>query len=293
MAEFSGALYCIAFLFWSGFSLDRRRSCFFIGCFLCEFLGGFGFPRHGIASPGHKKIRFLRTQGCARMEKIPCPDAVTSSPFRKYPESAFAHYPRSLISLFRSNPPPMPKSSPRRFLSLAGGLASASFYIPYRGVKRWSWETYWLVGGFLAGSSRRWRWLPCSSRTSGRDSVRADARFALGLLLWRDVGVGGLTFGLTMRYLGIALGMAVALGFCAAFGTLVPPIFSRPDSTKSSTRSPGKPSCWGSSLSRSALGLAAWPACRRKANSPPKKKLRRSRSSTLARGCSLPPSPAS
>ncbi len=38
-------------------------------------------------------------------------------------------------------------------------------------------------------------------------------------------GLGGLTFGLTMRYLGIALGMAVALGYCAAFGTLMPPIF--------------------------------------------------------------------
>src|SRR5207237_1934976 len=41
-------------------------------------------------------------------------------------------------------------------------------------------------------------------------------------LLW---GLGGLTFGLTMRYLGMSLGMGVALGYCAAFGTLVPPIF--------------------------------------------------------------------
>src|ERR1700742_3168582 len=31
-----------------------------------------------------------------------------------------------------------------------GGLASASFYIPYRGVKKWSWETYWLVGFFFS-----------------------------------------------------------------------------------------------------------------------------------------------
>jgi L-rhamnose-H+ transport protein len=41
-------------------------------------------------------------------------------------------------------------------------------------------------------------------------------------VLW---GLGGLTFGLTMRYLGMSLGMAVALGYCAAFGTLMPPIF--------------------------------------------------------------------
>ncbi len=37
-------------------------------------------------------------------------------------------------------------------------------------------------------------------------------------------GFGGLTFGLTMRYLGMSLGMGVALGYCAAFGTLLPPI---------------------------------------------------------------------
>jgi L-rhamnose-H+ transport protein len=41
-------------------------------------------------------------------------------------------------------------------------------------------------------------------------------------VLW---GLGGLTFGLTMRYLGMSLGMAVALGYTAAFGTLMPPIF--------------------------------------------------------------------
>jgi len=40
-------------------------------------------------------------------------------------------------------------------------------------------------------------------------------------VLW---GFGGLTFGLTMRYLGMSLGMGVALGYCAAFGTLVPPL---------------------------------------------------------------------
>jgi L-rhamnose-H+ transport protein len=41
-------------------------------------------------------------------------------------------------------------------------------------------------------------------------------------VLW---GFGGLTFGLTMRYLGLSLGMATALGYTAIFGTLVPPIF--------------------------------------------------------------------
>jgi L-rhamnose-H+ transport protein len=107
-----------------------------------------------------------------------------------------------------------------------GGLASASFYIPYRGVKKWSWETYWLVGGFFS-----WIIAPLTLASLLVPELWASIAATPGTtLFWAYFfgamwGVGGLTFGLTMRYLGIALGMAVALGFCAAFGTLVPPIF--------------------------------------------------------------------
>jgi len=107
-----------------------------------------------------------------------------------------------------------------------GGLASGSFYVPYRAVRRWSWETYWLVGGFFS-----WiivPWLLASVMTN-RLAATLHATPASTLfwvyffgVLW---GFGGLTFGLTMRYLGMSLGMAVALGYCAAFGTLIPPIF--------------------------------------------------------------------
>ncbi|HSH96317.1 MAG TPA: L-rhamnose/proton symporter RhaT [Roseimicrobium sp.] len=108
-----------------------------------------------------------------------------------------------------------------------GGLASASFYIPYRGVRGWSWETYWLVGGFFS-----WIIAPTTFATILVPDLWATIGSAPGkALFWAYFfgalwGIGGLTFGLTMRYLGIALGMAVALGFCAAFGTLVPPIFA-------------------------------------------------------------------
>ena len=107
-----------------------------------------------------------------------------------------------------------------------GGLASASFYIPYRGVKRWSWETYWIVGGVFS-------WVIAPSVLASLlvpDVFTLIAAAPRSSLVWSYIfgilwGIGGLTFGLTMRYLGIALGMAVALGFCAAFGTLMPPIF--------------------------------------------------------------------
>ncbi len=113
------------------------------------------------------------------------------------------------------------------FYHWLGGLASASFYIPYRGVKRWSWETYWLVGGVFS-----WIIAPLSLAFLLVPGVSAILQAAPGkVLFWAYFfgamwGIGGLTFGLTMRYLGIALGMAVALGFCAAFGTLMPPIFN-------------------------------------------------------------------
>jgi L-rhamnose-H+ transport protein len=107
-----------------------------------------------------------------------------------------------------------------------GGLASGSFYVPYKGVKHWAWEIYWLAGGFFSWIIAPW--ILASLLTKDLLAVLGQAptsalfwAFFFGLL-W---GVGGLTFGLTMRYLGLSLGMAVVLGLCAAFGTLMPPIF--------------------------------------------------------------------
>lgn len=112
------------------------------------------------------------------------------------------------------------------FFHWLGGLASGSFYVPYRGVRRWSWETYWLVGGVFSWIIAPW--LIGHLMTKDLLAVLSEAStstlfwaFFFGLL-W---GIGGLTFGLTMRFLGLSLGMAVALGLCAAFGTLMPPIF--------------------------------------------------------------------
>jgi L-rhamnose-H+ transport protein len=114
-----------------------------------------------------------------------------------------------------------------------GGLSSASFYIPYRGVKKWAWETYWLVGGFFSWIIAPW--ILASAMTHDLWAVLTET--PVSTLFWTYFfgvlwGLGGLTFGLTMRYLGISLGMAVALGFCAAFGTLIPPIFHGEFATK-------------------------------------------------------------
>ena len=106
-----------------------------------------------------------------------------------------------------------------------GGLASASFYVPFRRVKGWSWETYWLVGGVVSWIMAPWFFAALLvprlfAVLSAAPRATLLFVFVFGIL-W---GFGGLTFGLTMRYLGLGLGMAVALGYTAVFGTLVPPL---------------------------------------------------------------------
>ena len=108
-----------------------------------------------------------------------------------------------------------------------GGLASASNFIPFKGIRKWAWEVYWLIQGvfswIIAPSFMAWLLVPDVFAI-----LHATSPHVLGMtwfwgVLW---GFGGLTFGLTIRYLGIALGYAIALGLCTVFGTLMPPLFS-------------------------------------------------------------------
>lgn len=120
---------------------------------------------------------------------------------------------------------------PNPFLGVAyhwtGGLASASCYLPFRWIRKWSWETYWLIQGFfsflLAPVLAALLLVPNVAQILHHTSWHTLLLTYFWGLLW---GIGGLTFGLTIRYLGIALGYAVALGLTTAFGTLMPPIFS-------------------------------------------------------------------
>jgi L-rhamnose-H+ transport protein len=107
-----------------------------------------------------------------------------------------------------------------------GGLAAGSFYIPLNKVRNWAWESYWLANGLFA-----WIIAPlvvASISVPGLWNVLKGSpasslfwSYFFGLL-W---GVGGLTFGLTMRFLGMSLGYSLALGYTAAFGTIIPPIY--------------------------------------------------------------------
>src|ERR1700756_2412689 len=107
-----------------------------------------------------------------------------------------------------------------------GGFASGSFYIPYKKVKGWAWESYWIIGGLFS-----WlivpplaAWLTIPHFTEIIASTSGGVLFYTYLfgLLW---GIGGLTYGLGVRYLGVSLGSTIILGLCAVFGALIPSIY--------------------------------------------------------------------
>jgi L-rhamnose-H+ transport protein len=112
------------------------------------------------------------------------------------------------------------------FFHFLGGFASGSFYMSFKKVRAWAWESYWVIGGLFS-----WLIIPplaalitlpgFQSIIGEADTTVLGITYSMGLL-W---GVGGLTYGLGIRYLGMSLGNSVILGYCAAFGSLIPPLY--------------------------------------------------------------------
>jgi L-rhamnose-H+ transport protein len=107
-----------------------------------------------------------------------------------------------------------------------GGAAAASFYVPYKRLRRWSWEVFWLTGGTISWVVAPWVF--AALRT--HDLLGVLHATPSGTIFWCYFwgamwGLGSIAFGLTMRYLGLSLGMAVALGLTTVIGTLGPPVF--------------------------------------------------------------------
>jgi len=107
-----------------------------------------------------------------------------------------------------------------------GGFASGSFYMPYKKVKGWHWESFWFIGGLfswlLVPTLAAYLTIPAFADIIHFTSATVLRNtFVMGLL-W---GIGGLMYGLGVRYLGMSLGNSVILGFCSAFGALVPSIY--------------------------------------------------------------------
>lgn len=107
-----------------------------------------------------------------------------------------------------------------------GGFASGSFYMPYKKVRGWAWESYWIIGGLFS-----WLIVPpiaayltipgFAEIIRQTDTTTLVYTYVFGLL-W---GIGGLTYGLGVRYLGVSLGSSIILGLCMVFGALIPSVY--------------------------------------------------------------------
>jgi L-rhamnose-H+ transport protein len=107
-----------------------------------------------------------------------------------------------------------------------GGFASGSFYIPFKKVKGWHWESYWIVGGLfswlIVPPLAAWLTIPgFADMIRGASASTLCYTYMFGLL-W---GIGGLTYGLGVRYLGVSLGSSIILGLCMVFGSMIPSIY--------------------------------------------------------------------
>ncbi len=110
---------------------------------------------------------------------------------------------------------------------LLGGLAGALFYLPFKKVKNWAWESYWLIFAVFALIVVPWVLAICFSPNviavlKAAPTNELSYCFLCGAM-W---GVGGLTWGLMIRYLGVGLGLALGCGICSAAGSLVPPVIN-------------------------------------------------------------------
>ncbi|WP_208020476.1 L-rhamnose/proton symporter RhaT [Vibrio viridaestus] len=108
---------------------------------------------------------------------------------------------------------------------LVGAASAAAFYAPYKKVQGWSWELMWSIGGLFSWVLMPW--IVTSMLVPNLAEFYADiplSTFAMLMFCGALWGIGNITYGLTMRYLGLSMGIGIAIGLNLAVGTLLPPI---------------------------------------------------------------------
>ncbi len=108
---------------------------------------------------------------------------------------------------------------------LVGAASAAAFYAPYKKVQGWSWELMWSIGGLFSWVLMPWivtsMLVPDLGEFYSHIPMSTFAMLMFCGALW---GIGNITYGLTMRYLGLSMGIGIAIGLNLAVGTLLPPI---------------------------------------------------------------------
>ena len=112
------------------------------------------------------------------------------------------------------------------FYHTLGSFASGSFMAPYKKVKSWNFENYWIIMGLFAWIVTPWVlaliFIPNLIEVITASSIQSlSATFLFGFF-W---GIGAITFGLAVRYLGYGLGYSLTLGLSAVVGTILPPLY--------------------------------------------------------------------
>jgi L-rhamnose-H+ transport protein len=125
-------------------------------------------------------------------------------------------------------------------LFMLGGLAGAVFYLPFSRVKKWAWESYWLIYALVGLVLVPWI-LALATAPNTLAVIEAAPRHEIVYclvcgMLW---GFGGLTWGLMIRYLGVGLGLAMGAGLTSAAGTLIPPMLKGSAATAAMFHTPG------------------------------------------------------
>ncbi len=108
---------------------------------------------------------------------------------------------------------------------MLGGLAGAVFYLPFKKIRNWSWESYWLVYAVFGLILVPWV-LTFITSPNVVSVLKASPgnQISYCLVCGAIWGFGGLTWGLMIRYLGLGLGLAMGAGITSAAGTLIPPM---------------------------------------------------------------------
>ena len=113
------------------------------------------------------------------------------------------------------------------FLHAVGAACAALCYAPQRKLHRWSWQNYWLAQAAAGWVLLPWlfAWLTVPQLGAVLREAPVDA-MVKSVLFGAIYGVGGIAFGVAIRYVGYSLTYAVAIGISSVLGTLLPPLMA-------------------------------------------------------------------
>ena len=121
--------------------------------------------------------------------------------------------------------PPQPNPLLGTGFHAVGAGSAALCYAPQRYLHRWSWQTYWLLQA--SGCWLIFPWIFAYFTIPELGAVLREApgdAMVKSYLLGVCYGVGGIAFGVAIRYIGYSLTYALAISISCILGTLLTPI---------------------------------------------------------------------